>query len=80
MIDIVNKFAVSIMATIIERDFKSEYLFCMSSVVTNLVPILEFGPFHCTTTLCHFGRTGNGYVAIHLIVLSSTAESSATGG
>ena len=30
--------------------------------------------------LCHFGRTGNGYVATRFIPLSSTAESSATSG
>ena len=30
--------------------------------------------------LCHFGRTANGYVATRVILLSSTAESSATSG
>ena len=30
--------------------------------------------------LCHFGRTRNGFVATRFILLSSTAESSATGG
>ena len=52
----------------------------MCSVVTNLVMSLEFKPIHCATTLCHFGRTRNGYVATKFLVLSSTAESSATSG
>ena len=52
----------------------------MCSVVTNLVTSLEFEPFRCVTTLCRFGRTRNGYVATHLIVLYSTAENSATSG
>ena len=30
--------------------------------------------------LCHFGRTRNGYVVNRFILLSSTAESSATSG
>ena len=30
--------------------------------------------------LCHFGRTGNGYVATRFILLGSTAESCATSG
>ena len=30
--------------------------------------------------LCHFGRTRNGYVATRFILLSNTAESSATSG
>ena len=48
---------------ITERDFNSEYLFRMCSVVTNLARSLEFQPIRCATMLCHFGRTGNGYVA-----------------
>ena len=80
MIDSVNKFAVSIKAIITERDFKSEYLFRMCSVTTNLVTSLELKPIRCATTLCHFGRTRNGYVATHFILLSSTAESCATSG
>ena len=40
---------------------------------------LEIKPIRCATTLCHFGRTRNGYVGTHFILLSSTAESSATG-
>ena len=50
----------------------------MCSVVTNLVTSLEFQPIRCATTLFHFGRTRNVYVATRLILLSSTAESSAT--
>ena len=52
----------------------------MCSVVTNLVTSLEFKPIYCATMPCHFGRTRNAYVAIRFILLSSTAESSATGG
>ena len=63
-----------------ERDFKSEYLFRMCSVVTNLVTSLEVQPIRCATMLLHFGRTRNGYVATRFILLSSTAESSATSG
>ena len=50
----------------------------MSSVVTNLVTSLEFKSIRCATMLCHFGRTLNGYIATRFILLSSTAESSAT--
>ena len=63
-----------------ELDFKSEYLFRMCSVVKNLVTSLEFQPIRCATKLFHFGRTRNVYVAIRIILLSSTAESSATSG
>ena len=59
-----------------ELDFKSDYLFRMCSVVTNL----EFQPIRRATMLFHFGRTGNVYVATRIILLSSTAESSATCG
>ena len=52
----------------------------MCSVVTNLVTSLEFQPIRCATTLFHFGRTRNVYVATRIILLSSTAESSATSG
>ena len=52
----------------------------MCSVVINLVTSLEFQPIHCATTLFHLGRTGNGYVATGIILLSSTAEISATSG
>ena len=63
-----------------ELDFKSEHLFRMCSVVTNLVTSLEFQPIHCATTLFHFGRTRDVYVATQFILLTSTAESSATSG
>ena len=52
----------------------------MCSVVTNLVTSLEFQPIHCATTLFHFGRTRNVYVATRIILLSSTAEGSTTSG
>ena len=69
-----------ILAITTEPDLKSEYCYRMCSVVTNLVTSLEFQPIRCATILCHFGRTRNGYVATRFILLSSTAESSATGG
>ena len=50
----------------------------MCSVVTNLVTSLEIQPIRCATTLFHFGRTWNAYVATRITLLSSTAESSAT--
>ena len=52
----------------------------MCSIITNLVTSLEFQPIRCATTLFHFGRTRNVYVATRIILLSSTAESSATSG
>ena len=52
----------------------------MCSVVTNLVTSLGLQSIRCDTTLLHFGRTRNVYVATRIILLSSTAESSATGG
>ena len=52
----------------------------MCSVATNRVTSREFNPIFCVTTLCHFGRARNGYVATRFILLSSTAESSATNG
>ena len=61
-----------------QLDFKSEYLFRICSVVTNLATSIEFQPIRCATTLFHFGRTRNVYVATRIILLSSTAESSAT--
>ena len=63
-----------------ELDFKSEYLFRMCSVVPNLVTSPEPQPIRCATMLFHFGRTRNVYVATRIILLSSTAESSATSG
>ena len=41
---------------------------------------LEFQPIRCVIRLCNFGRTLNGYVATWFILLTSTAESSATSG
>ena len=52
----------------------------MCSAVTNLVTSLEFQPIHCATTPFHLERTRNVYVATRIILLSSTAESSATSG
>ena len=49
-------------------------------VATNLVTSLEVQKNRSAIMLCHFGQTRNGYVATHFIVLSSTAESSATSG
>ena len=49
----------------------------MCSVATNLVTSLEPNTIRSATTLCHSGRTRNGYVATHLTPPSSTAESSA---
>ena len=78
--DSVNKFAISVTAINTERDFKSEYLFCMCSVATNLVTSLEVKPIRCATTLCFLGRTRNCHAATDCNILSSTAESSATSG
>ena len=50
----------------------------MCSVVTNLVTSLEFQPIRCATTLLHFGRTRDVYVATNINLLSSTAKGSAT--
>ena len=63
-----------------ELDLKSECLFHISSVVTNLVTSLKFQPIRCATTLFHFGWAGKGYVATQFILISSTAESTATSG
>ena len=52
----------------------------MCSVVNNLVTSLEFKSIRFATTLCHFGQTRNGYVATNFLLLSGTAESSATSG
>ena len=49
-------------------------------VATDLVMSQNFQPFRCAFTLFHFGRTGDVYVATGIILLSSTAESSATSG
>ena len=52
----------------------------MCFVVTNLVTSLEFQPIRCAATLFHFGRTRAVYIATRIILLSSTAEGSATSG
>ena len=52
----------------------------MCSVVTNLVTSLESQPIRYATTLFHFGRTRDVYVATRIILFSSTAERSATSG
>ena len=52
----------------------------MCSVVTNLVTSLEFHPIRCATTLFHFVRPRDVYVATRIILRSSTAEGSATSG
>ena len=51
----------------------------MCSVVTNLVTSLEFQLIRCATTLFHFGRSRDVYVATRTILRISTAEGSATG-
>ena len=68
----VNNFAV-VMTANREQDFKNEYLFRTRSVATNLITSIEFLPIRCATVLCHFGQTRNGSVAIHFILVSSTA-------
>ena len=55
-------------------------MFRTRSIATNLVMSLEFQPSRCAFMLCHFGRPRNVYVATRFILLSSTAESSATSG
>ena len=50
------------------------------SVATNLVTSQNFQPIRCAFMLCQFGRTRIVYVATRIILLSSTAESSATSG
>ena len=50
------------------------------SVATDLVTSPQIQPIRCVFMLCQFGRTRNVYVATRFILLSSTAESSATSG
>ena len=50
------------------------------SVATDLVTSQSFQPIRCAFMLCQFGQTRNVYVATRIILLSSTAESSATSG
>ena len=47
-------------------------------VATDLVTPLEIQPIRCAFMLCEFGRTRKVYVATRFILLSSTAESTAT--
>ena len=49
-------------------------------VATDLVTSQNFEPISCAFTLFHFGRTRDVYVATRKILLSSTAEGSATSG
>ena len=50
------------------------------SVATDLVTSQKFQPIRYAFMLCQFGRTRNVFVAIRIILLSSTAESSARSG
>ena len=52
----------------------------MRSVATDLVTSLKIQLIHCAIMLFHFGRTRNDHVATYFILLSTTAESSATSG
>ena len=49
-------------------------------VATDLVTSQNFQPIRCTFALFHFVRPRDVYVATGIILLSSTAESSATSG
>ena len=49
-------------------------------VATDLVTSQNFQTIRCAFALFHFGRTRNVYVATRIILLSSTAEGTATGG
>ena len=51
-----------------------------SSLPTDLVTSQNLQPIRCAFMLCQFGWTRNVYVATRIILLSSTAESSATSG
>ena len=63
-----------------EGDFGTDILSRTCSVVTNLVTSAEFQPILCATMQCHFGRTPNGYVATRIVLISITAEITATSG
>ena len=76
----VDKFSKSVAAKSTERNFKSEHLFRLCSVATDLVTSLDFKPIRCGTLLCLFGQTRNANLKTHFIVLCSTSESSATNG
>ena len=49
-------------------------------VATDLVTSQNFQPIRCAFALFHFGRIRAVYVATSIILLSSTAERSATSG
>ena len=49
-------------------------------VATDLVTSQNSQPIRCAIRLRHFGRIGAVYVATRIILLSSTAEGSATSG
>ena len=49
-------------------------------VATDLVTSQNSQPIRCAIRLRHFGRTRAVYVATRIILLSSTAEGSATSG
>ena len=78
--DSFNKFETTNTAINTERANESDYLSRMCSVVTNLVMSLKTELIPRATRLCHFGRTLNGPVATHFILLSSTVEKSGTNG
>ena len=56
------------------------FLLRTRSVANDLVTSQKFQPVRCAFMLCQFGQTRNVYVATRFILLSSTAESSATSG
>ena len=49
-------------------------------VATDLVTSQNFQPIRRAFAMLHFGRTRDVYVATRILLLSSTAEGSATGG
>ena len=49
-------------------------------VATDLVTSQNLQPIRCAFMLCQFGQTRNVYMATGSILLSSTAENSATNG
>ena len=49
-------------------------------VATDLVTSQNFQPVRCAFTLFHFGRTRDVYLATRIILVSNTAEGSATSG
>ena len=76
-IDNVKGFALITIA-IIERDFKSEYLFCTCSVATNLVTSLQFHSDLCNYVVPFLANYG---IVPHSLIFtpnSRTATNSAT--